>query len=46
MRYYIAYMNRDAGYSTDYIWFDSWEEAAGWALENLERYDPDVICVA
>jgi hypothetical protein len=46
MRYYIMYMNRAKGYLTDYIWFDSWEEAKAWALANLERYDPDMIHVA
>jgi hypothetical protein len=46
MRYYIACMNRDTGNCTAHIWFDSWEEAEAWALENLERYDPDRICVA
>ena len=46
MNYYIKYLNRDKNFQPDRIWFESYEEAKAWALENLERYDPDMIHVA
>ncbi len=43
MTVYIDYLNKDKRFTPDRIFFETWEQAAIWAKENFERFDPDMI---
>jgi hypothetical protein len=40
---YIEYLNKDKNFKVDKIYFESYEKAKIWALENLEKFNPDMI---
>jgi hypothetical protein len=40
---YIDYLNKDKNFTVDRIYFETYETAQIWALENFEKFDPDMI---
>lgn len=40
---YIEFLNKEKNFQRDKVYFDSYELAAEWARENLERFDPDMV---
>ena len=41
--YYIEFLNKEKGFKKDVKYFSSEEEAAKWARETFEKFDPDMI---
>lgn len=41
--YFIEYLNKDKNFKKDRIEFDSYVEAKNWAINNLEKFNPDMI---
>jgi hypothetical protein len=44
-QFYIDFLNRNKNYSRDRKYFDTYEDAKKWALENFDRFDQDMINV-
>jgi hypothetical protein len=42
-KFYIDYLNKDKNFTVDKIYFETYEKAKIWALENFEKFDPDMI---
>jgi hypothetical protein len=42
-KFYIDYLNKDKNFTVDRIYFETYENAQIWALENFEKFDPDMI---
>jgi hypothetical protein len=42
-RYYIDYLNKKKNFKQDRKYFDSYNSAFSWAMENFERFDRDMI---
>ena len=40
---YIEFLNKDKNFTVDRIYFESYEKAKIWALENFEKFNPDMI---
>jgi hypothetical protein len=40
---YIDYLNKDKNFKVDRIYFESFESAKVWALNNLGNFNPDII---
>ena len=43
MQYYIEFLNKDKNFQKDRKYFETYDQAKNWALENFERFDPDMI---
>lgn len=41
--YYIDFLNKDKKFTPDRIYFDTYEQAKQWALQNFEKFNPDMI---
>ena len=43
MQYYIEYLNKDKRFKLDRMYFNTYQDAKEWAINNLSKFDPDVI---
>ena len=40
---YIDYLNKDKKHQKDRKYFESYEDARTWAIDNFEKFNPDFI---
>lgn len=41
--FYIEFLNKKKNFQKDTIYFDTYEQAAKWAKDNLDNFHPDMI---
>jgi hypothetical protein len=42
-KFYITFLNKEKSFQKDIMYFETYENAVEWALQNLGNFNPDMI---